>query len=116
MTRLLSVILLALALPASADEAWTTLKGADVGAALSGHKLTYDGGATQTFAADGSTLYTSGQPSSGRWRVDGDQYCSVWPPSETWACYGLDRSADGKSLRFVAADGSATAGVYADPN
>ncbi len=112
----LSVIALAAFLPfaAQADEGWVALKGADVAKALTARHLAYDGGATQGFGADGSTDYQAGSPSHGSWRVEGDRYCSVWPPSDHWACYGVERSADGLSLRFVAEDGSASVGHYDD--
>ncbi len=111
---LAAAAMVALVGPAAAGEGWTRLTGADVAAALTARTLTYDDGATQDFRADGGTTYTSGSPSLGHWRVEGDRYCSQWPPSESWACYDLDRSADGLDLRFVAGDGSSSAGRYTD--
>ena len=83
---------------------WEKLAAAD----LAGHRVTYPD-AVQSFAADGGTIYRAGDPSSGHWRDEGGRYCSVWPPSEHWVCYGLER--DGRRVRFVADDGSATEGV-----
>jgi len=35
-----------------------------------------------------STTYWEGKNASfGRWRIEGDEYCSQWPPSEFWTCY-----------------------------
>lgn len=99
---------------ALADDGWVTLAGDEIGPALSARHLVYDGGATQQFNADGSTDYESGRPSHGSWRVEGERYCSVWPPSDRWACYRVERSADGLALRFVAEDGSASVGRYDD--
>lgn len=54
----------------------------------------------QDFRSDGATIYYEGnQPSPGRWKVDGDQYCSLWPPSETWDCY--DMAMDGEEILFM---------------
>lgn len=114
MRTLILAVCLAVAGPVLAGEGWTVLTGADIGAALTARHLAYEGGATQQFNADGSTDYDSGSVSHGRWRVEGDLYCSVWPPSDRWACYGVERSADGLDLRFVAGDGSVTVGRYDD--
>ena len=91
-------------------EGWERLDGAEVRAALEGRALVYEDGTVQDFRADGQTLY--GADSWGRWRVEGDRYCSVWPPSDRWACYDLER--DGMRWRFLSDDGSETVGVYGD--
>lgn len=47
---------------------------------------------TQYFASNGATRYREGggPESSGSWRVNAQgQYCSVWPPSPTEACYDV---------------------------
>ncbi len=47
---------------------------------------------TQHFAATGSTRYREGDgaQSLGTWRANAKgQYCSVWPPSPTEACYDV---------------------------
>lgn len=45
----------------------------------------------QTFAANGDTLYTDpARTTKGRWRVQRDFYCSTWPPSDAWRCYGVE--------------------------
>lgn len=106
---LLALLVLSLG-AATADEAWKVLAGAEATKALSGHILAYANGATQTFSPSGDTGYDSGHLQPGKWRIDGDKYCSVWPPSDQWACYKLEASADGKSLRFTAGDGSTTEG------
>jgi hypothetical protein len=114
--RLASVCALALLPTLAAAEDWQVLDGAAITAALTARTLVYDGGATQTFNADGSTLYTAGEPSTGGWRVEGNQYCSVWPPSDRWDCYDIARSADGLDIRFKAAGGSETVGRYQNGN
>lgn len=98
-------------------EDWHALTGAEITTALSSRVLAYQDGTTQNFFGDGRTLFetASGEGQSwGRWRVDGDLYCSTWPPSESWACYGLEAEADGLDLRFVAADGRLSIGRYQD--
>lgn len=47
----------------------------------------------QTFASNGDTLYTDpARTTNGRWRVQRDFYCSTWPPSDAWRCYGVENS------------------------
>ncbi|MEM9350405.1 MAG: hypothetical protein AAGA47_09100 [Pseudomonadota bacterium] len=65
------------------------LTGAEISDFLVGGFVLYEGGAEQEFFASGKTLYTSGEPSWGNWTVRGDEYCSQWPPSGTWDCYGV---------------------------
>ena len=44
-----------------------------------------------SFSPDGNTGYysMSRPPSTGGWRIQGNQYCSVWPPSDRWECYDV---------------------------
>ena len=64
-------------------------------ALLSGNTITgeWDGRPfTQYFAPGGATRYREGDgpASAGTWRVNAQgQYCSVWPPSPTEACYDV---------------------------
>jgi len=88
------------------------LTGPQITQALSARVLGYDKGASQTFFADGRTLYETDKPEWGRWRVQGDLYCSQWPPSDRWVCYGVTR--DGPDIGFVAGDGSVVTGHHVD--
>ncbi len=105
--RRFTLVFLVLGLPAAAED-WQTLTGADIQAALAGVTLDY-GHATQSFSDTGETTYVSGRPSLGYWNVRGDQYCSVWPPSDHWACY--DMAAKPDVLRFISASGDVTDGI-----
>jgi hypothetical protein len=110
----LALSLALLSSPVMAQD-WQPLKGAEITQALSARVLAYPDGKTQNFFADGRTLYEGGGSSqSGQWRVEGDRYCSVWPPSDRWSCYGVEREAQGLDLRFVDDGGTATAGRYVD--
>jgi hypothetical protein len=96
-----------LALLLMAGPAWSaTLDGAAITEALAGHRFAYDDGTSQLFATDGWTLFFArdGSDSIGHWRVEGDQYCSVWPPSDHWACYAVTQ--DAGRVGFVSGDGS----------
>ena len=45
----------------------------------------------QTFSSAGPTTYTDrGRDTFGSWRVQGDQYCSEWPPAGGWSCYTVE--------------------------
>jgi len=76
---------------------WSVQSGAQIEALLSGQRLVYQN-ATQEFYASGRTMYDAGRESWGSWRVQGDKYCSQWPPSEQWTCYGISLS--GNTVRF----------------
>lgn len=96
--------------PASvAAEGWERLEGEAITGALSSRVLGYPDGALQDFLASGRTLYGE---SVGRWEVRADRYCSVWPPSDRWACYTVERN--GLDIRFTGDDGSVTIGRYVD--
>ena len=90
------------------EVAWRPMAGAEITQVLTDRSAQYEG-AKQHFYASGRTLYDSGRTSWGYWRVEGDQYCSQWPPGDLWSCYSMDR-ANHDMIRFVAADGSATEG------
>jgi hypothetical protein len=58
----------------------------------------------QIFQKSGVTFYNSGGgQSQGSWNVTGDQFCSVWPPNPTWACFDVTR--DGDKITFIAKSG-----------
>ena len=91
----------------SADD-FVPLTGDEIEATLDDTTWVYDGGAVQTFYASGRTLYNAGQDSWGSWRVQGDQYCSEWPPNAGWDCYNMDT--DGTVVRFITERGHVTVG------
>lgn len=104
------LILLMLAGAAHADD-WQQMTGEEIQAALTGKKLQYEV-AWQDFRASGRTLYNAGEDSWGYWRVEGDQYCSQWPPRAEWDCY--DMQTNGKDVRFVGAYDDITVGVFVE--
>ncbi len=63
---------------------------------------------SQIFRANGATFYSVGANQTiGSWKVVDDTYCSVWPPSTNWVCYGVVR--DGNVIQFVSPSGTVTA-------
>jgi hypothetical protein len=87
----------------AAAAAETALTGAEITTVLSERSL-YADGVEQIFRKSGQTFYLqNGSSSSGSWKVEGDQYCSVWPPNPAWACYGVLQ--DGDSIIFVSRSG-----------
>jgi hypothetical protein len=103
---------LCLAIPALAED-WRRLDDAGISAALSARVLQYEDGSTQNFFPDGRTLFAAGAGESwGKWWVDGEQYCSTWPPSDVAACYGVD--AQGLDVRFTSKGGDVSVGRYVD--
>lgn len=105
MARIL-IIWLAWAGTAFAED-WKPLSGDEIGAALTDKTFVYED-AEQKFFASGRTLYTTVEDSWGYWRVDGDQYCSQWPPGEAWDCYRVEASGD--QLRWTDDFGNASTG------
>jgi hypothetical protein len=84
------------------------LSGDEITAALSDKSLYGESRGQQVeqiFQKSGQTFYlTGGNSSSGSWAVREGKYCSVWPPSDHWACYAVMR--DGDAVTFVAGDGT----------
>lgn len=70
------------------------LDAAEIGKLLSGNTTIGAGKSgewRQYFDAAGATIYLSGKEplSHGRWWLQGDKYCSQWPPQGGWACYAV---------------------------
>jgi len=111
MKKLILVMWLLTCAVAQAQESWQPMSWDAITRALTDRKVQYRQG-WQVFHASGRTLYNAGQDSWGYWAVRGEQYCSMWPPSDIWACYDMARS--GAQLRFIGAAGDTTDAVYAD--
>ncbi|MEM9715360.1 MAG: hypothetical protein AAF826_02475 [Pseudomonadota bacterium] len=94
-----------------ASEDWVAMSGDDIQASLTDIRLEYEG-AWQEFYLSGRTLYNAGRDSWGAWRVEGDRYCSQWPPNSSWACYDMSRK--GEMLRFTDPKGNNSDGVIAE--
>ena len=109
--RIVSFMLALLPLSALADDAWLRVANdAAIEQALSGRTVVYDEYTMQTFGSGGDTQYITERAASGRWVARDGQYCSVWPPSDEWACYDIQLSGD--RIRFVARDNSISEGVF----
>lgn len=63
--------------------------------------------ASQLFMKNGATFYSvGGAQTQGEWKIEGDKYCSVWPPNPTWVCY--DVLLDETHVTFVSPSGKAS--------
>lgn len=80
--------------------------------ALSGRVVIYDEYTRQYFGPSGATQFITERSSDGRWAARGGQYCSTWPPSDTWTCY--DFAVSGDQVRFTSADRSQSIGTFAE--
>jgi hypothetical protein len=93
----------------SAPAAEVAMKGPEILAALTGGHVQGDGW-SQDFDEGGATSYAKGDSHQiGRWDVRGDQYCSLWPPSDVWACYDMTTDASDpahEQVTWISADGS----------
>jgi hypothetical protein len=80
------------------------LNGPEITAALTDTVLSAKTDTTQIFQKSGVTFFSdNGSQSQGFWKVDGDKYCSQWPPNTAWPCY--DVLQDGSKITFVSATG-----------
>jgi hypothetical protein len=83
------------------------LNGAEISALLSDktiYSLPAAAPSEQIFQKAGSTFYSeNGNQSQGEWNIQGDKYCSVWPPSQSWVCYDMTR--DGNLVSFISPSG-----------
>jgi hypothetical protein len=100
------ILLASLLLISSAQASETKLSGAEMQVILS-DKILYGKDAEQIFQKSGVTFYsTGGNQSQGNWKIDGEKYCSQWPPNEAWACY--DMMQEGNKVIFISKDGNRT--------
>jgi hypothetical protein len=103
----LALLLIVSVSPAAAEE--RNLAGAQIRALLP-TIIVRGNGTSQTFSASGETTYADdGRDSHGRWSVEGDLYCSVWPPNETKACYGI-------AVEEGPPDGGPATIIWSDPS
>ncbi|WP_343559978.1 hypothetical protein [Kiloniella sp. b19] len=80
--------------PVLAADQETSLSGQAIQELLTGNTASNRPGDSfvhQTFEASGRTVYRQGERPTeiGKWRVEGDQYCSQWPPFGGWSCYRM---------------------------
>jgi hypothetical protein len=109
MRRVFIAVLTLFATPAAAS-AGEKMTGVQIEAALNDSTAWYlplgPASARQYFNKNGETPYinAAGDKTYGGWLVRGDQYCSVWPPSDHYSCYGMEKgvSSDGTpTITFV---------------
>lgn len=105
-------VLTLMMLPSAAisDEWVRLLTDEAVFEAIADRTIEYDAYTFQIFEAGGGTQYFTERMSEGRWAARAGQYCSTWPPSDTWACY--DIQVNGERVRFIASDRSVSEGFY----
>ena len=106
----IAIILILLCTAAEAEE--RKLTGDEIATLLADRTVvgTDKGGKQwkQIFQKGGLTIYSQGDANSnGFWRVKGDQYCSQWPPNDSWACY--DMTGEGDHATFVSSSGTSYA-------
>jgi hypothetical protein len=94
-----ALLLALVSILASAAFASEKMKGSEIEALLNGKTAWYlpltAASARQYFNKNGETPYvdSKGTKTFGEWLVRGDQYCSVWPPSDHYVCYGIEKGA-----------------------
>ena len=107
MSKFIFLLITCLLLPHLALAAEVSLSGTEISALLSDGVLYGDDNgqpADQIFQKNGVTYYNVGSgQSQGKWKVEGNQFCSQWPPNENWSCY--DVLQDCKNVTFVSKSG-----------
>lgn len=96
---------------AQANEDFRILTGDEIQLALNDQSLIYST-AKQKFFASGRTLYESPNESWGYWQVQGNTYCSQWPPRTEWVCYAIAANKDGTAIQFIGEGADITVGRY----
>ncbi len=100
------ILLTSFLIASSAQAAETKLSGAEMQSILY-DKILYGKDADQIFQKSGTTFYTAGgSQSQGNWKIEGEKYCSQWPPNQAWACYDITQ--DGNKISFISKDGIRT--------
>jgi hypothetical protein len=103
--RAIVYLVLLISTPVQAED--ISLSGAEITQTLSDVTLTAidnNNHISQIFQKAGVTLYiVDGQQSQGFWKIQGEKYCSQWPPHEQWDCYDMTRN--GKIITFISSAG-----------
>lgn len=94
-----------------AAENWSDMLGDEIRAMLNDRSLKYEF-AFQEFKSSGKTNYVADRESWGNWRVQGNQYCSQWPPNSDWACYSMQKNDKGTKVRFIGSGDDITTGTF----
>ena len=98
------ILLASLLFVSTAQAAEVKLNGAEIQTTIN-DKILYARDAEQIFQKSGVAFYSAGgNQSQGNWKIEGDKYCSQWPPNQAWACYDIMR--DGNMITFVSKDGN----------
>jgi hypothetical protein len=100
------ILLASILMICTAQSAETKLSGAEMQTILN-DKILYGKDTEQIFQKFGVTFYSAGgNQSQGNWKIDGEKYCSQWPPNQAWACYDIMQ--DGNKITFISKDGDRT--------
>jgi hypothetical protein len=100
------ILLASLLLISSVQAAETKLTGAEMRSILY-DKILYGKDIEQIFQESGVTFFSAGgSQSQGNWKIEGEKYCSQWPPNQAWACYDITQ--DGNKITFISKDGNRT--------
>ncbi len=104
--KLALVLVFSLALPVGAF-AGDALSGEGIAALLTEATLygtDHGQPVEQVFLKSGVTYYSlPNSQQQGSWKIQGNKYCSAWPPNSSFTCYAVLN--DGASVTFVATDG-----------
>ena len=100
--RIVSIVTICFGMAAAAAQAdERPLKGPEIDALISGNTVTgqnINGIWKQFFNVNGETIYVAPEkpPSYGEWNLQGDKFCSKWPPSDHYVCYVVTGDLDAK--------------------
>ena len=86
------------------EEVWYPISDTALLELLAGRTVVYDLD-EQVFFENGRTRYRVFRDRWGWWEIQNGQYCSLWPPSEDWTCFGAETNATRDKIRFTDPDG-----------
>lgn len=98
---LLSASLGIFMLPSLARAADKPMSGKELASFLTSGDLQYTAGTSVRklhYNTDGtvSQINADGVTMTGKWKGQGNQYCTMWPFRKNWKCFGIVTTADGK--------------------
>ena len=97
----------------TAQAAERPLKGPEIDGLIKGNTVTgqnISGIWKQFFDGNGETAYLAPgkPPTRGAWQIQGDKFCSQWPPNASWTCYVVtgDLEAKPRTVTWISEGGT----------
>lgn len=103
-------VVFALAGPAAAQDWQPVTEDQVIVDMLADRSVVFDEHTWQWFGSGGDTRFFTERVSDGIWEAQNGQYCSQWPPSGRWDCYGV--ALRGDEVKFISYNGHESVGTF----